>query len=867
VATLLGDNQIVYDEFGSIDHIFESLQSEEYLALNAYEKQLKVGETLHELIESYNAPCFLLGPLLQFISRVCKEGVFKNYTFSHFELWLNQYSGLTDQQNLHIRGKIMGRFIPRSEYQISFPIGMNKTYEGSHYVTAHGSPDLDTIIASFWGWVDAFSARVSKGLHILNIPGGPSESQVEIPLLFYEVFGSEVFEYASKFRTELSLTSMEMMTQEGLSKRRPFERFFELEQPRELSANILTDEDGFYLGDWRHIDVEGVRQVINSFNIALRWLENHLHISLISLFSRSGLSKSDLERTLVEAFAIKFAASDPAQEFTQHQNASLEAFFKEVLNLPAGMESTFGEFFELMSKLVPAEHKLLKHALNNLQSDDLFEANGTLIEDRPAIFAHVEKVVVSLSDAFAMMRIYFDRLDIALAVKKHVLGYRPQFLSFRSEIEEIRSKMGTYPYLTVNYADQDGKYLPFGVIQSKDLQRPFLGTVTLRDFCNRDETKIPPYLEVISVVDHHKSSLKTSSPVKALIADAQSANVLVASLSFHMNDRYSLGGMTAKEIDQQIAEIRTDINEPSELRIFQRLLRRKGVIHHLNAHFIDKKREFIEYLQYLYAIFDDTDLLTKMSQMDVEGVCDLLNRLKSLQLRKEVEVINFDDLERDENFVQTATKRLLQCEDMYSLYAKVYHARERSITAQFELCAKGKESAVFSDTKVQNNCARIGQTKMFPQNVESYGKLASKLQEKWYESSLRYHETNSKVDLYMHMVSTVASADELYHGVERKHDHKDELWLWVPTNDLAIEHLKRFLNAFKTAPQLVIDSLEVEFLGSDGKILSQVFKESFLPIPHTFSNERLPIAILRYKAGSVNSRKSVIAPYLPTLEK
>ena len=41
-----------------------------------------------------------------------------------------------------------------------------------------------------------------------------------------------------------------------------------------------------------------------------------------------------------------------------------------------------------------------------------------------------------------------------------------------------------------------------------------------------------PYLEVISVVDHHKSSLKTPSVPTALIGDTQSCNVLIAEQAF-----------------------------------------------------------------------------------------------------------------------------------------------------------------------------------------------------------------------------------------------------------------------------------------------------------------------------------------------
>ncbi len=59
--------------------------------------------------------------------------------------------------------------------------------------------------------------------------------------------------------------------------------------------------------------------------------------------------------------------------------------------------------------------------------------------------------------------------------------------------------------------DKEGKLIPLGVVHSHDLHQTILGTVTLRDFCNREETKIPSYFEVISVIDHHKSNLQTCS--------------------------------------------------------------------------------------------------------------------------------------------------------------------------------------------------------------------------------------------------------------------------------------------------------------------------------------------------------------------
>ena len=46
--------------------------------------------------------------------------------------------------------------------------------------------------------------------------------------------------------------------------------------------------------------------------------------------------------------------------------------------------------------------------------------------------------------------------------------------------------------------------------------------------------------------------------------------------------------------------------------------------------FIHPAREFREYLCFLHAILDDTDLLTKVSSRDLECVAQFLNRLKSL---------------------------------------------------------------------------------------------------------------------------------------------------------------------------------------------------------------------------------------------
>jgi len=79
-----------------------------------------------------------------------------------------------------------------------FPIGMGKRYAGSHYVTAHSSPDLDTTVASFWGWIDAFGARVSEGLHLWNVPGGMPSSHIEMGMLFFLFLAPTFYTFSKK---------------------------------------------------------------------------------------------------------------------------------------------------------------------------------------------------------------------------------------------------------------------------------------------------------------------------------------------------------------------------------------------------------------------------------------------------------------------------------------------------------------------------------------------------------------------------------------------------------------------------------------------------------------------------------------------
>jgi len=870
-AKNLGDFVLSTYAFEGVEEVVKGFESDEYARLNHKQKSERVNRALLELIQAAPDGTFLLMAVVEYIDQIFRKELLVNYTFSSFELWLNQFSGLSDDDNYQVRGKIMGKWIPRDEYQSLFPVGMGKVHPGSHFVTAHASPDLDTTIASFWGWVDAFAARVAEGVHIWNVPGGAPASSIEVALLFHHVFGANVFAHLAKSRRTLALSSLELMTQRGVLKQKTDQSSLAIDHERTQKAVILVDDGGYYLGDWRSIDVEGVRQIILLVNNCLRWFENHLHIQVVSLFAREKLNQKDLEPFIEKAFGTKINESDAAGALTEKQTRHMEGYLQKVLGVKQGLSATFAEFASAMENQGVGDFQKCLDQLRALSGSGLFDASGALVEDRPKIFHQLEEIISVLDRAIRSFRTYTERLKVALDIKTQVFGYLPQVVSYRADVVELKSKMGNYPYLTVTSTDQEGKMIPLGVIRSRDLQQPILGTVTLRDFCNRDETKIPSYFEVISVIDHHKTVLNTSATPVVYISDAQSSNSVVADLAFAINDKYSTGAMSLGEIEAQMSELGRENLSNRDRRILGRLLQRWGVAREQEknpkGYYIDPLREFVEYLQFLYAILDDTDLLTKVSRRDVETVAHLLNRLRSLIEGKEVEIIDFDDLERNEMFVHRAASRILQHPDMYSLYQKIYSAKEQLIEENFALASKGEESSLFVDTKIQNGCVRIGQIKMFAKNFSAFEGHAEALRKIWVADSLDVFSDRREVDLHMLMVSTIAGADDLFEGKESHFTHKDQLWIWIPMTDLSVEHLKRFLNNFKNSAQVASHASEIEvtLIGKEGAEMKKIFKESFLSTDETWTGqgEEMTLAVIHYPAGVINSRKAMISPYLP----
>lgn len=854
----LGEMGYTTARFQRLEEAIKPLTEKEFLKKPDRIRSNKVNEVLFHLIEEEEEPCFLLGALLEYVEEIEKRGVLSHYTLNSFEIWLNQHSGLSSEKNFEVRAKIVGKKVPREEYQDLFPIGMGRIYEGSHIVTAHKSPDLDTTIASFWGWVDAFGARVGKGLHLWNLPGGPPGSQIEIDLIFRDIFGKAIFTHLPKTKSSLSLTANDLFTVQGMEKKEGKDSSFSEKMEGSKKATVLIDHEGYFKGDWKEKDAEAMSRLLMLFHSCIRWFENQMNLALVQLFAKKDLHISQLSLFIDEIFQKTIKESDPLHEISSESEALLSRFLEQILDLPRGVQSTYRDLADrVRGRLFPKEPSV-QEVIASIKHAAIFDKGGHVMEDRPKIFHFLEMIFKGLHATVQALRAYLQRMDVAIEIKKKVFGHPMEFVTVRAEVEEMRSKMGGASFLAVAYPD-DSKFYPVGVIYDQDLRKSSLGTVSLRDFCNRDEIGLPSYLEVISVVDHHKTDLNTFTPPCAYIADVQSSNTLVAELAFQLNDRYSTLGISDKELH---AELKKE-KDSTLLQHLQKRLDANARAKREKA-FISPEREKIEYLHFLNGILDDTDLLAKVSRRDVEVVAELLNRLHSLQHQKESRIISFDDLPATSDFAKVAAKRLLQNVELYSIYRRTFHFREEETERNILLEAKGESSNFFSDTKEQNRLARVGQTKIFAKNFPAFSKSRDAIIKRFLEKAKSVHANSPEIDFHLHMISTIIGADEVYQGKSLSdHSHQDEIWIWTPPTESGYEHLKRFLSGFrelanwgKRAPHLEIREGLSEY--------EAIFRESFIPkIPIDSEKSFPPIACIKIKPGTLNSRKAEISPFLP----
>lgn len=770
-----------------------------------------------KIIQSTEGPTFLLPPLMQLFEQANRLGIFSRpLRFYLFEFWLNQFSGLSLEEQLSIRNKVAGKNLPREAYQVFFPIGMEKFYRGTHFITAHLSPDLDTITASFIGWIDAFGSKVATGLHIWSVPGGSYEKSTE--QLFTKVWGGNVFESLARPDPTLTLNAIDLLTQEGIQKVSGNLSMIQVDPGLHEKAILLIDSEGRFLGDWHSRDAERIRPILFLFKTLMRESEGVLFTKILRFFAGSHTQLSDWQKAMQESFQTPFITSGTCQELMSDEKEHLHLFLKEIMHVPKGLTGNLQD----LSKALKQEHLTAWSSLIELiDNPPIFTEKGNLKEDRPLIFQTIENLISSLNQAFSEADIYSERLKSAILLKSLLRTSSGAALTIDSSIEEIRSKMEGQDYLPVLLENGNQESVPLGIITRQSLLKIPLGTVSLRDFSNFDEMHMASYLNVISIIDHHKSSFQTATPSLILVGDVQSCNTLIAEQLLQLNDKYP----------EKIA----------------------------------KERLIAEYFSCLYAIIDDTDFLSKVSSRDVDCTVALLNQLKWL-ISSRKDSISLEGIPRDEHFSKTAAKYILANGDMFSIYDGIIQKREEQVEKALQEITADGLNFLLIDTKEQNGCTRIGQSKLFPVNFTLFEEKKAYFQKAWSHKARQVFDASSEITLHLQMISTIPSSQALFKGEEEKQTHLDELWIWIPSFSAhGKELLTTFLNAFQDSPGIREKAVKIGFAGDQPETLERIFQHNFFPIP----SEREPrileesIAILYIAAGTLNSRKSMVSPYLP----
>jgi hypothetical protein len=865
---LIGEVKFTQVTFPGMKEVLKNFKTKEFLKKTSIERNKLVNETLLELIMKSKSQAYLLRETIHYFDEVSEHRVLDgNYNQTAFEHWLNQHSGLSYEENRQIRGKIVGKYIPRDEFQAYFPVGHEKVHHNSHAVTAHNPPDLDSTTASFVGWLDAFACRVGGAMTIWNLPQG--QPGPVISKLFLDVFGEALFKRIAKGKAMLSPVAMDLVRQSRLIRVAGESNIRDFRHNRHENHIILVDEDGYYIGDWRVSDVDSVGRIQRLLNICLNIFEKQVVRRLTDIFSKKSIQRAEVEDLIESVFNQKI----PERGLDLHRlNSSeydqLDAYLRKVLKIDGGCQATLKEFFDTMDRHTGTEYNLFEDALREFINPENYDLDNAFSNQHCNAFELFNKAYCALINATRVSRQHFDRIDVAMAIKRDVLGRLPSYLTTKAEYAEIVEKIKDYRHISVCFPDKDDKLIPVGVIHREDVEKPIQGTVTMRDFCNFDEIKVAKCIEVISAIDHHKSTMSSKSCMTLTVADVQSANVLTAEKAFAINDLYGMHGQSNLSADQQIIELQKEESNPQTLRLLERLFKKKQAHHRAGTQFfISPEREYQEYLFFLNAIIDDTDLLSKSGWRDILCVVDLINRMKSILLKKEIEVLDISHYPRNPRFLKTAIQEVLTHKETYSFYKGVYQHREEIIDSWMD--GKSENHRCFEDRKIQNETCCVSQLKLFPGNRKAFNKSRFDLLQHWFSIKNFVRSKSSEVDFFLHMVSTIAGGKEAYEGKMVDNGEEDEIWLSVNyDSDQSTSKFRQFLDYIKESPKYSQIKMHMTIEGPSGPgrdLIASILRVTVPQATYDFLENDLPepIVVFKFKQGTLNSRKADITPFLP----
>ena len=868
--TLIGELKFSPREFKEMDQLAKDFTSSKFKSKTSIERNNIVNKALLDLIMKRPKNCFVLNEVTNYMQFVSVNNILDgSYNQTAFERWLNQHSGLSYEENREIRGKIVGKFIPRDEYQIYFPVAHNKVYNNSHAVTAHNPPDLDSTTASFIGWMDAFACRVGGAMTIWNLPQG--QPGPIISKLFLDIYGEAVFKRIAKSKAMISPVAMDLLRQNRFIKVQGESNIRDFQHKRFANHIVLVDDNGYYVGDWRVSDVDAVGRIQRLLNICLNILEKQVVQRLTAILSKRRIEKVEIQDFLNSIFKQKIPEHGMLlHRFSSKDYEQLDAYLKKVLGVKEGCQAMMENFFDRMDDMAYTNFNHFVEELNKLIDEDLYDPDKCLIHESHTIFKILNEAYSSLIESTKKSRSYFDRLDIAMGIKKVVLGYEPSYLTTKAEFNEVLEKMKDYGHITVCYPDKQDKLIPVGVIHREDLENPIQGTVTLRDFCNYDEIKVAKSIQVISAIDHHKSTMSSTTCMTLTVADVQSANVLVAEKAFIINDAYGTRGQSIESIDEQLKELNAQESTPYQMRLIEKLIRKKQAVHRSESNFfISPEREMQEYIFFLNAIIDDTDLLSKSGWRDILCVAELINRIKSILAEKEVEVLDISHYPRSPRYLKQAIREVLVNKDSYSFYKGIYDHREKVVDTW--MMDPNYRFRCFEDRKIQNETCAVSQLKFFPRNRDAFISSRDVLLKDWFKIKSMVRTKSPEVDFFLHMTSTIPGAKEAYDGTMKSDGEEDEIWLSVNyDSDQSTSRFRQFLDFIKVSPKYsqIKLHLSIEGPAGDGRdLLSSIIR---VTVPHMkcdFVEETdipEPIVVFKFTQGTMNSRKADITPFLPT---
>jgi hypothetical protein len=865
---LIGDIEFGSKSFRDIETVISKFSTPQFQESTSIERNSAVNRTLLELIESEPRHSFLLREVIDYAQRVTDQHVLDgNYNLTAFERWLNQHAELSNEEQRVIRGKIIGKYVPRDEYQIFFPIGHDKYYPHSHYVTAHNPPDLDSTTGSFIGWMDAFGCKVGNTLTVWNVPQG--EPSPLISHYFNLIFTPKVFTRIAKNKVVISPVAMDIVNQERLHRVACSSDIRDFQHNRNTTHIIVVDDDGFFLGDWRISDVDSVGRIQRLLNMSIHSYEKLIISSYTELMSHDSITKEDCELFLNSVFNCKIG--NPKLRFQRYNitdQESLDKYLRIVLKLENGSDTSFIEFFRYMDKISKSIYGQFIDTIKLMLAPENFcPDTGKLTLSRAHIFNLFHQSYSKLTESIQLGRDYYDRMDVALAVKKDILGHTLNYVSTKAEPTEILQKLRGYQHITVCFPDKKGRLIPVGVIHRNDLHKDSLGTVTLRDFCNNDEIKLAKDVRVISAIDHHRSEMNSRECMTITIADVQSVNVLLAEKAFIINDLYSNCNQSLHSIDEQIKSIQSNDKhlEPTELRQLARLMQKKQAIYRSGSkYFIHPEREIIEYTLMLNAIVDDTDLFNKCGWRDLKAIADVVNRMKSIICGREMEILSLEPYNKNsKSDLRKAINDFLNNEDIVSFYKNIFEHRRLMIDEWMK--NPSQHGYCFEDRKIQNEFCAVSQLKLFPENKKSFIKHRSELLDDWIASNQLVKRKTSVVDFFLQMNSTIQinSTDS-----DDTTETYDELWFNIDDqSEQGASRLRQFFDALVQSDKYPDFIIQARVEGPDNatnKLLSAIVENNLKISPVSIKTENAePIICLRIKTSSMNSRKADITPYLP----